>query len=131
MVEIDDKDDKYDHDDELEQALRRTLRPLAPPRGFAERVLVQAQESVELESLEPHKPFWLHPQLRWAVAAVLLLTVTFGAFWAHQRQRRIEGERARAQVLLALRITSITIRAVRNQVAADSHNNNGQQQETP
>ena len=125
-----DFEDKYDRDDELEQALRSALRPLSPPGGFAERVLARAQDSAEPESSAIRKPSWLRPQLRWAVAAVLLLTVTLGAFWAHQRQRRMEGERARAQVLLALRITSITIRAVRNQVAADSHTN-GQQQETP
>ncbi len=129
MVEF---DERHGPDDEWEQALRSALRPRPAPEGFANRVLARSQELPPAESPAFRKRFGFHPVLRWAIAAVLLLTVSIGGFAFHQRQRRIAGERARDQVLLALRITSITIRAVRNQVGRDSHNTGQQgQQETP
>ena len=79
----------------LENELRQALRRVPAPEGFAERVLARVNE--------PHResrPAWWR-----AVAATLLLGAIFGGWGAHETMRRREGERAREQVLLALRIT--------------------------
>jgi hypothetical protein len=93
--------------DGLDEELRQALRREEAPPGFAERVLagVRRQEATE--------PWWrrwtrLHVvALRYATALVLVVAVVIGT-WEYQRyrQERREGEAARQQVLLALRITS-------------------------
>jgi hypothetical protein len=60
--------------------------------------------------------------VRGAIAATLLLAVSLGGYFEHQRQRQIAGEHARQQVLLALKITSSTLQDVRNKVDGDNAN---------
>jgi hypothetical protein len=114
---------EFGADGELEQELRAALRPLPAPAGFADRLIARSRELPQVESLPQSVRHRGLPQvMRWALAAVLLLAVSFGGFFEHQRQRRIAGEHARDQVLLALRITTVTLRAVRNHV--DKSNTN-------
>lgn len=122
--------DNPERNDELEQALWSALRPTAAPEGFADRVVARARRLPNIRSLALRGLSRWNPVAQWAIAAVLLVAVCAGGFTVHLRQRRLAGERARDQVLLALRITSLTIRAVRQQVNYGSHNN-GQQQERP
>jgi len=49
-----------------------------------------------------------------AAAAVMLMTVGLPAYREHTR--RIEGERAKEQVILALRMTGATLRSVQERV---------------
>ncbi|MFB3779461.1 MAG: hypothetical protein ACE141_17720 [Bryobacteraceae bacterium] len=82
----------------LEEVLRQALRREEAPPGFAERVLARLPE-------KPARPApWIW--LRWALAAtlcaLLLVTVQFDT----ERRRHAEGERAKAQVLTALRIAA-------------------------
>lgn len=105
----------------LEQELRSVLRPLAVPEGFAARVIARVQE-VEVPLRPVQSPSTSKPIVRWAIAAVLLLTISFGGYEQRQRERRIAGERARQQVLLALQITSSTLQAVRTKVDSDHSN---------
>lgn len=80
----------------LEPELKNALRRVPAPEGFAERVLARVKEPHR----EPRRPWWR------AVAATFLLAAILGGWGAHQMlERRREGERAREQVLLALRIT--------------------------
>jgi hypothetical protein len=116
--------------DELDRVLRSALRPIPAPEGFADRVLARAEESPADGSSAFRRRPGFHPLLRWSIAAVLLLAIGIGGFTAHQRERRVAGERARDQVLLALRITSFTIRAMRDQAGTDKHHHR-EQQETP
>ncbi len=113
-------DDRSAADEALfEQELRNVLRPLVAPEGFADRVVARAREI----SLQPvHSFSTRRPIFRWAVAAVLLLTIASGGYLEHQRARRIAGEHARQQVLLALRITSTTLQDVRNKVDSNPSN---------
>ena len=127
MVEFENKPER---DDELDQELRAALRPQPAPDGFADRVLARIDAAHAPQSPAFRERSRFAVRSRWAMAAVLLLAIGLGAVWAHQRQRRIEGERVRDQVLLALRITGATINAMQNQVAQNSHNKS-QQQETP
>ncbi len=78
-------------DDELRSALQRK----APPPGFAERVLAAARRQDR-----DRRPLWR------PIAAAVLLAAILGAGTARWIERRREGQRARAEVLLALRITS-------------------------
>jgi len=131
MVEFENRPERDDElDQDMDRELRAGLRPLPAPDGFADRVLARVQEADGPRSIAFRKGTGFAGQWRWAAAAVLLLAIGLGAVWAHQRQRRIEGERMRDQVLLALRITGTTIHAMQSQVAQNSHNQS-QQQETP
>lgn len=89
----------------LEQDLRDALRRESPPAGFSSRVL----QRIERER---------HPGRRWwrAVAASLTLTAILGGWAAHTVHERREGERAREQVLLALKIAGEKVRYAQQEV---------------
>ena len=130
-------------EDGLEQKLRAGLRPRMAPEGFADRVLARLEASegsadaTRNATAQPRSAAVVHSRLlhhqasRWAVAAALLMAVTLGGLLQHERtrervsqqQQRIAGEHARQQVLLALRITSTTLQAVRSKVAASNRSN--------
>lgn len=79
----------------LEDDLRRTLRRVPAPEGFAERVMSRVHEP-RRES----RPSWWR-----AIAATLLLGAILAGWGVRETARRREGERAKEQVMLALRIT--------------------------
>jgi hypothetical protein len=56
---------------------------------------------------------------RWAVAALLVAAMVMGGF-ERDRQQRLAGQRAKQQVLLALRITGSTLREVQQKVNTGS-----------
>jgi hypothetical protein len=83
----------------LETDLKDALRRVPAPEGFANRVMERVGRPgfSPAAGLKAGLPNWWR-----AVAATLLLATILGGWEAH-RQR--EGQRAREQVLLALRIT--------------------------
>jgi hypothetical protein len=91
----------------LEHDLKRTLRRESPPAGFASRVL----ERIEREEQAPRPRRWWR-----AVAASLTLTALLGGWAAHTIHERREGERAREQVLLALKIAGEKVRYAQQEV---------------
>lgn len=101
--------------DAFEQELREHLQPRQAPQGFADRVIGRVAARTEGHS------FWM-PVWRWAMAAVLLGAVLTGSV-EHDRRQRIEGERARDQVLLALRITGTTLNNVQRRIADNDNGN--------
>jgi hypothetical protein len=97
----------------LEKDLEIVLRRERPPAGFAARVMDRVEEeerSRRRPASRGHGSWWR------AIAAMLLLTIAGGGWLAHNEIERREGERARAQVLLALRITGAKMHAAREQV---------------
>jgi hypothetical protein len=97
-------------DDELEQALREALRRPSPSPGFTARVLARAAR----EGRRPRRWGLLAvPQPGWAVAALLLVAVAGGAA---RYERHREGERAKEQVMTALRITGAKLELARAKV---------------
>lgn len=96
---------EQDRSTALGTSLRRVLRRQSPPAGFASRVL----QRIERDSAPKRK--WLR-----AVAASLTLTALLGGWSAREVQQRREGERAKAQVLLALRIAGEKVRHVQHEV---------------
>ena len=99
--------------DRLEDALREALRRKQAPEGFAERVLERRAA--------PGPWGWLRswfepPALRWAGAAALSLVLLAGYQYTAERRRRAQGEAAKEQVLVALRITAEKLEYTRAKV---------------
>jgi len=83
----------------LEDELRQALRRREPPAGFAERVMARARA----REREQRRPRWLG--WRWLAAATAVVVVAAGLHFMEERRRRLEGERAKEQVMLALELT--------------------------
>ena len=107
-----------DEREELERLLRQELRPRNAPPGFSARVMGRLPGALQTDSLQKKRPFWL-PAVRWAAAA-LLLGVAGGSYWEHQQKERIAGERARGQLMLALRISGATLNDIQHKVMRDA-----------
>lgn len=103
--------------DDFERELREQLQARQAPAGFADRVMARA--AVRRGPVRWGWSGFGQPVWRWAVAALLVVGVVLGGM-EHDRQQRIAGERAREQVLLALRITGSTLRDVQQKVSAGS-----------
>jgi hypothetical protein len=88
----------------IESDLKRALRRESPPAGFAERVMARVGERRPRRS-----------SMR-TIAAAVLLTAIAGGWAAHQEIRRREGERARDEVMLALRIAGAKVRTAEQHV---------------
>ncbi len=95
-------------DDELRDALRR----VQPPSGFAARVIARAHEQAPA-----HQRLWSAPVLRWAVAATVLIAVGLGGFeYRRDRRERAQGEAARQQAIIALRIAGTKLKLAQAKV---------------
>jgi hypothetical protein len=82
----------------LESELREALRRKEPPDGFTDRVMNAIAS-----------PPVVRTGRRWsgaALAAAAMLAIFITGLTAHHIEQRREGERAKAQLMLALRITS-------------------------
>lgn len=92
----------------IEHELREALRREPPPEGFAGRVL----DRIARDERQRRAP------VRWrAIAASVTLAAIVGGWGAHEHAQRVaEGERARDQVLLALRIAGSKVKYAQDQV---------------
>jgi len=94
----------------FDKDFREALQRREPPPGFAEKVLSRARQ---LHSRPKRFFAW-----RWAVAAAAAaLVLTVGSLEYREHLRRVEGERAKEQVMLALRLTGSELRAVQERLA--------------
>ncbi len=106
-----------DDDEDLERLLKEELSQLrtAPP-GFDARL-----DARLLEASNAHSATTRHRHFRlfrpWAVAAVVALTVLGGSYWNREHEHRLAGEKARRNVLVALRITATTLDGVQRKLA--------------
>ncbi|HZF41668.1 MAG TPA: hypothetical protein VE715_22810 [Blastocatellia bacterium] len=117
-------------DDELKRAFSRE----EPPPDFTDRVMARVAELQKRE--KPRKKtdwlrrlaeFFQPPQLKWmkwvapAAMAVLLLIAGFGVHHRRENERRrlaeiAEGEHAKEQVMLAMRIASAKLNVAQKKV---------------
>lgn len=99
--------------DPLEQKLKQALEAQDPPEDFADRVLKRCldQQGAAAEPAPPRgRPWdwkeWLFPRgWRLALAGSLVVTILGVGIGYHQHQERVRGEKARAELMLALQIT--------------------------
>jgi hypothetical protein len=89
----------------LDDELRFALRRVEPAPDFAGRVLAGAKP--------PRKSTpW------WPVAIAAALMVAAGLDYEHERRLRVEGELAKARVMLALHITGSKLQHVKEKIDA-------------
>jgi hypothetical protein len=87
----------------LENELHNAMRREEPPEGFADRVLARVSERKHVSRML----FLMRPSFRWALAGALcLLLVVAGVEYRQDKQEQARGEAAKAQLMLALRITA-------------------------
>ena len=114
-------------DDELRHALRRE----EPSPDFTDRVMARIAE-LQKQEKPREKTDWLRkvveffqpPRMKWAMAgamAVVLLIAGFGVHRSRENERRrqaeiAEGERAKEQVMLAMRIASAKLNIAQKKV---------------
>ena len=91
---------------QFERDLRETLRQRQPPPGFAENVLERARRS------EVRTTFG-----RWLAVAALLVAMIGGGALVWQQHRQAEGEKAKEQLMVGLRITGSKLRSMRDRLA--------------
>ena len=102
----------------LDDGLREALRRVDPGPDFTRAVLERAAAARPKESWWQRLAFGMRPPLvRWAaaglVACALLAT---GVEYQHERQQRAEGEAAKQQLVLALRIAGAKLHGVQEKV---------------
>jgi len=98
---------------DVEDRLRRALRPIDPPAGFAERVMraLPAKEApAPVVALVPSRTApragrWQRFSTPAALAASLVVAVVLGRFIANENEQRA-GEAASRELMQALRVTS-------------------------
>jgi hypothetical protein len=103
-----------DEREDLEHLLRQGLRPRQTSAGFTARVMARVPGTSPVPSFQKERTFWV-PMMRWATAT-LLLGLAGGSYWQHQQKERIAGERARNQLILALRMSAATLNDVQHKV---------------
>jgi hypothetical protein len=92
----------------LERELQDALRREEPSGDFTARVLARVEQ-------EKHRQSWWSkwfatPRLRWVTAMVLCVVLAGGVVYEREQVRRAEGEAAREQVMLALRIAGTKVK---------------------
>jgi len=99
----------------LDHELHRVLERTSAPEGFADRVLARLEQKPQLQ----RRRFTASTLRR--IAAAVILTAGLGGLTAHQiiEHRRIEGERARRELMTALHIASAKMRVAQRAVAHD------------
>jgi len=98
-----------------DDGLRNALRRVEPPAGFTDRVMARARRG----NAPLSGPAWSAAGgsiARWAAAAVLAVAVTGGVWYRAELRRQAEGEAARRQVLLSLRIAGAKLQHVQAKV---------------
>lgn len=96
----------------IEDELREALRPPDVPAGFANRVLAKLPEA--------YPPLGSRPPLRrvaiWASALLICAGSVTGLEIERARQQRARGEKAREDVMLALRIAGTKLNQAQSHV---------------
>ncbi len=103
---------------DLEEKLKRELRRVDAPEGFADRVMGRVAAQVKDE--RKHRLIVMPRRFAWlAVAAMLLVGVVLGGWqWRQQqvRRERQEAEVARRQFEVAMQVTGRTLVAVQERI---------------
>ncbi len=110
---------------DFEEELREALRPPEVPAGFAHRVLAKVPEAYPAA----RQRSLVRRVMLWAAAIVLAAASVTGIEFEHARMERARGEKAKEQVMLALRITSSKLSQAQahvRQISDNDENSNGE-----
>jgi hypothetical protein len=114
-------------DEELKLALRRE----EPSPDFTDRVMARVAELQKQEKprektgwLRRLAEFFQQPQMKWATAGAMAVLLVIAGFGVHHRRESermrlaeiAEGERAKEQVMLAMRTASAKLNAAQRKV---------------
>lgn len=119
---------------DLETQLKRALRPEQPSPDFTDRVMARiAEENRAQAPAAPARDLWTRlreffqpSQMKWGMVAAMACLLLFASLGVHryrEHQRALEiaeGEKAREQVLLALRIASSKLNVAQKKIQ-DNH----------
>ena len=114
----------------LEDELKSALRREQPPSDFTDRVMARIAQSPAKQEKERQRDGWLKRlagffqphQMKWAMAgamACLLVAAALGITLRREHQQAMEiaeGEKAKEQVLLAMRIASAKLNLAQKKV---------------
>jgi hypothetical protein len=91
----------------LEDELKRAFRRIEPPAGFAGRVMAHVPSG---------RRQWIPRS--WMAAAAAVLMVAGAGSWEYRRarQKRIDAEQAKAELMFALELTASKLQATRSKV---------------
>jgi hypothetical protein len=102
----------------IEPHLRRALAPVPAPKGFADRVMARVGAEGRPGRFLGRPRALGRPMSRaWLALAASLAVAATGGVGYLQHARRVEGERAKAQVIEALEVTRAVLDAVQRSVA--------------
>ena len=112
----------------FEQELKKALMPVEPPAGFAERVMARVAAGEEFKGAQHTRNWWSDlfqaRGLRWALTGALCLAITGGGvFYQYEQRRRAEGEQAKEQLMLALRLTASKLQLAQAEVQGINNRN--------
>jgi hypothetical protein len=100
----------------LENDLKRALRPESPPPGLASRVMANIERNGAAGS-QPAGGLRVHRSTWWrAAAASVTLAAVLGGYTVHHVRTVREGERAKEQVLQAMKIAGEKVRYAQQEV---------------
>jgi len=122
-------------DNRMEDALKDALRRREAPAGFAERVLARVRERSAAKPATWQWESWLQffrqPLVQWtALAAVSAALIAGGIEYRQVQRERAQGEAAKQQLILALRIAGSKLQLAKSKVQhAQDQNENQEEKE--
>jgi len=105
----------------MEEALKNAFRRREAPEGFADRVLSRVTERSSDKPMVLRHQSWLRlfsqPLVRWAAATgVCAALVAGGIYYRNVQREHAEGEAAKQQLVLALRIAGSKLQLAKSKV---------------
>jgi hypothetical protein len=100
--------------DDLERQLSEALKRVEPPDWFEAKVLAATKRDA--------RPSWFTGWLRWASAMAAVVVLVVGVTWQRERVERQRGEAAKAQLAMALKITSVKLQQISEKVQSVQEN---------
>jgi hypothetical protein len=97
----------------LEDDLKSALTRREPAPDFTDRVLARVAAAAPRRAPQP----WQQPRFRWLAAVAAALLLTAGGL----EYRQYQGERAKDQVLLAMRIAGGKLNKAQRKVQMSTH----------
>ena len=109
----------------LDDGLREALRRVDPGPDFTRAVLERAAAAQPKESWWRRLVSGMRPPLvRWAAAGLVACALLATGFeYQHERRQRVEGEAAKQQLVLALRIAGAKLHGVQEKVLESANRN--------